>query len=141
MGKNLEKMTETQLDDKVKETHYNTFRNDNGKAWVKGREYIAKKDDYIFVKKGARVLVGSTKITYGLQPGSGDRIGYTEVLVTLDMVGRPVAVFTSIEEKTEGDNLKKNQKNWHNRVLEAGGISEIWSVKKGEIHVEKNPIG
>ena len=97
MGKNLEKMTETQLDDKVKETHYNTFRNDNGKAWVKGREYIAKKDDYIFVKKGARVLVGSTKITYGLQPGSGDRIGYTELVITPDMVGRKVAVFTSIE--------------------------------------------
>jgi hypothetical protein len=141
MGKNLEALTVHQLDDLVKEAHCFTFRNDNGTAWVGGKEYVAKRDDQIQVRKGARVVIGPQKVTYGLYPGSGDRIGYTEVLVTLDMVGRPVAVFTSIEEKTEGDNLKKNQKNWHNRVLEAGGISEIWSVEKGEIHVEKNPIG
>ena len=140
MGKNNETLTIHQLDDRVKEKHCFTFRNDNGTAWAGGKEYVAKKDEQILIRKGARVVVGPTKITYGLYPGSGDRIGYTEIIVTADMVGRKVAVFTSIKEKTENDNMKKNQKNWHNRILEAGGISEIWSVKKGEVHVDKKPI-
>ena len=68
----------------------------------------------------------------------GDRIGFTPVLITPDMVGRTIAVFTSIEEKTVNDRLKEGQINWHNFVIEHGGISEIWhETKGGEIEITK----
>ena len=68
----------------------------------------------------------------------GDRIGFTPVVVTADMIGRTIAVFTSIEEKTVHDRLKEGQKRWHNFVIEHGGISEIWQESKnGEIEITK----
>jgi hypothetical protein len=60
----------------------------------------------------------------------GDRIGFTEVKITADMVGKTIAVFTSIEEKTVNDRLKNGQIKWHNFVIQHGGISEIWHEKK-----------
>ena len=71
----------------------------------------------------------------------GDRIGFTPVEITADMVGKTVAVFTSIEEKTINDRLKEGQIKWHNFIIEHGGISEIWHEKKdGSIEVTKNEI-
>ena len=62
----------------------------------------------------------------------GDRIGFTEVKITADMVGKTIAVFTSIEEKTVNDRLKPGQIKWHNFILEHGGISEIWRATKND---------
>ena len=89
-------------------------------------------------------------ITYGIpdpprgnQPDNlkgGDRIGWTRKIITPDMVGESVAIFTSIEIKGPGDVLKNGQINWHNLVLENGGISEIWKDKKGEIEIIKEVV-
>jgi hypothetical protein len=62
----------------------------------------------------------------------GDRIGFRQVVITPEMVGKTIAVFMSIEEKTNNDRLKPGQKKWHNFVIRMGGISEIWKVKKDE---------
>lgn len=71
----------------------------------------------------------------------GDRIGFTPVEITADMVGKTIAVFTSIEEKTVNDRLKPGQIAWHNFVIEHGGISEIWhETKNNSIEVIKNAI-
>lgn len=56
----------------------------------------------------------------------GDRIGFTEVTITLDMVGSKLAVFTNIEIKGTGDILKSGQLKFHDFILDHGGISEIW---------------
>jgi len=118
----------------------NLFRNEPLIVWEGGREIIAKMDQYFPIKKGSRIVIGPTKKTSGFPQGAGDLIGYTEVIITADMVGKPIAIFTSRTNKGEHDNLTKLKKNWHNKIIEAGGISEIWSVKKGEIHVEQNKI-
>ena len=57
----------------------------------------------------------------------GDRIGWTLTEITPDMVGKKIAVFTSIEIKGPGDKLKTGQIRWHNLVLQHGGISEVWT--------------
>ena len=62
----------------------------------------------------------------------GDRIGWSEVEITPDMVGKRIAVFTNIEIKGSNDQLKKGQIDWHNLVLQHGGISEIWHAN-GEV--------
>lgn len=49
---------------------------------------------------------------FGLQKGSADLIGLTSVTITPDMIGKDVAVFTSIEVKTPTGRLSKEQKFW-----------------------------
>ena len=91
-------------------------------------------------KRGARVfrnqvghykLADGRRITSGLMPGSSDLIGWTEIEVTPDMVGRKVAVFTSLECKIpawtprEKDKTWQGQKAWLAAVRDSGGISGV----------------
>jgi ribosomal protein S19 len=70
-----------------------------------------------------------------------DFIGFHEIEITSDMVGKKIAVFTSIEIKTKHDRLKEGQKRWHRFVLEHGGRSEIWQeMKDGSIEIIKGVI-
>lgn len=60
---------------------------------------------------------------------SSDKIGITKVVITPDMVGQVVGVFTAIEDKKEGwkyresDKRAKAQKKFHDIVLEKGGYA------------------
>jgi len=57
-------------------------------------------------------------------PGLSDLTGWTEVVVTADMVGRVLPVFTSIECKASGGGRKRdNQINFLQQVQKAGGIA------------------
>jgi len=124
MGK-TSKITTKQLEDIAWRNHPLTWRNNRGA--------IKTKTGYI--------TYGIPDPPHGRKPDKlkgGDRIGWTDVIVTPDMVGKTVAVFTSIEIKGSGDQLKPGQIKWHNLVLRNGGISEIWKAN-GEII--KNEIG
>jgi hypothetical protein len=92
-------------------------------------------------------------ISYGLPPPprgrveakdemkGSDRIGFREVVITPDMVGRTIAVFTGIELKTENDRLAPGQIRFHNFLLEHGAISEVWkALPSGEIEIIKGRI-
>jgi hypothetical protein len=112
-------MSIQKLDDAAWSANPTTWKNNRGSAIVRG-QYIA----------------------YGLPPpphgrreddndmGGSDRVGFRPVVITPDMVGKTVAVFLCIEEKTINDTLKPNQKKWHNFIISEGGISEIWKEKK-----------
>lgn len=63
---------------------------------------------------------------------SSDEIGYTKVIVTPEMVGHEIAVFTSIEIKKDGfvirdsypaKSRESKQLVWCNMVKKAGGIA------------------
>lgn len=63
---------------------------------------------------------------------SSDDIGYTTVTITQEMVGKKIAVFTSIEMKAEKFKIKDEypektrefkQKKWNDMVIKAGGIA------------------
>ena len=66
-----------------------------------------------------------TKITFGLQPGSADLIGWRTLRITPDMVGRDIAQFVSIEVKRPGGKLSDAQRNWRFRVHDAGGFALV----------------
>ena len=93
------------------------FRNVVSKAWV-GK----LKAPY---KNGEVSLFLAHPIQAGLIDGSGDTIGWTTVTVTPDMVGKQVAIFTSIEAKTATGATQDNQLVWQANVVKAGGIAII----------------
>jgi hypothetical protein len=64
-------------------------------------------------------------VTFGLHPGSADLIGWKSIIITPEMVGRKVAVFVSIECKTESGKVRPDQEQWQLVIQEAGGIACI----------------
>lgn len=58
-------------------------------------------------------------VNCGLGPGSSDTIGWTRVLVTADMVGKPVAVFTAVEIKVPGAYTKPDRLAAQQRFIDA----------------------
>lgn len=93
------------------------FRNDCGMGYVGGKiKYI----------NSGFIIINPKRITYGLQKGSSDYIGWTTIKITPDMVGKNIAVFTSCEIKTKNDKLTKEQKTWNKIVKQDGGIAEVW---------------
>lgn len=64
-------------------------------------------------------------VQFGLHPGSADLIGWKSITITPDMVGQRVAVFVSLECKTETGRVKPEQINWLQQVNAAGGIAAV----------------
>lgn len=65
-------------------------------------------------------------IRYGVgQPGGSDLVGWTPVLVTPDMVGQTLAVFTAVEVKAPSGRPTEHQLNFISQVLKAGGLAGI----------------
>jgi len=73
--------------------------------------------------QGRVVLDNYRVIKFGLFKGSGDFIGWKEVEVTADMVGKKVAVFLSIETKRPKGRRRPEQENWQEQVQKSGGIA------------------
>jgi hypothetical protein len=98
------------------------FRLNSGMAWVGKAE---RRPDGSVLLHGARPIA----IGFGLPngrplAGPSDLIGYTEVEITPDMVGRHVPVFTGIETKeTGGGRQREEQINFIEQVTKAGGIA------------------
>ena len=64
-------------------------------------------------------------VTFGLARGSADLIGWRTVVITPDMVGQRLAVFTSIEVKPPTGRTRPEQQAWLSVVQGAGGIAGI----------------
>lgn len=64
-------------------------------------------------------------VQFGLARGSADLIGWRTIVVTPEMVGQRLAVFTSIEVKTPTGRLTPVQRAWLGAVHQAGGIAGV----------------
>lgn len=95
-----------------------TFRHNVGQAWAGGKEFKNE--------KGETVIIGPQRVRYGLERGAADLIGYTSTIITPEMVGQKVAIFTSIEDKSEKDRISLEQIIWLLRTKIDGCISEVY---------------
>lgn len=98
------------------------FRNHRGKAW-QGKAIFNK-------RKKIAIIENPRFFEFGLYPGAGDLIGWKEVVITPDMVGKKIAVFTSVEVKSLNDRMSPAQNKWHDIVRQSGGISKIAKEQK-----------
>ncbi len=93
------------------------FRVNTGQAWV-GRVAGRPPD-------GTVVLVDARPIRMGLCTGGSDLIGWTEMTITPEMVGRTVAVFTAVELKTGRVPVTREQGVFLDAVRRAGGLAGV----------------
>lgn len=99
------------------------FRNNVGLGWSGKIKHKALTPMQIFLQPGDVVLSNARPVKYGLCEGSSDKIGWTQVVITQEMVGKKVAVFTAIEEKAEKGRATKIQNNFLAVVKNCGGIA------------------
>lgn len=101
------------------------FRTNSGKAWLSGAGPVKRlMDGTVAVPSGRPVGLGLCMINGDTVPGLSDLTGWTEVVITPDMVGRTLPVFTVIETKESGGGRKRdNQINFVRQVQQAGGIA------------------
>jgi len=92
------------------------FRNNVGTAWI---------GDATKLKDGS-VLIRNPRVFHaGLCEGSSDLIGWRSLTITPEMVGERIAVFAALEVKSKTGRATAGQKNFCNRVIEAGGLAGI----------------
>lgn len=80
--------------------------------------------------KNLSILLALVKTLRPLQaglviPGASDLIGFTPVIITQEMVGQKIAVFTAIEVKTDTGVVSPDQEKFIRVVLENGGYSGV----------------
>lgn len=92
------------------------FRNNVAMAWV---GEIVRRTPTTVLLRNPRPLHA------GLCTGSSDIIGWHTITVTLDMVGKRIAVFTAIEVKTERGRTTPEQRQFIDAVRSAGGIADV----------------
>lgn len=91
------------------------FRNHVGQGWT--GKFIRTDGPFVILKNARRC-------TFGLIVGSSDTVGWTSVVVTPEMVGKVVAIFTAIEVK-DATKPTEDQTRFINNVRAAGGIAGV----------------
>jgi hypothetical protein len=86
------------------------FRTNSGMAWA-GKS--VRKDDAIIIK--------NARPFHGMPEGWPDLTGWETVVITPDMVGQKIAVFSVVEVKTGSTKLSKKQNQFKELILKMGG--------------------
>jgi len=91
----------------------------------KGRLWTGNK----FKKVGNSLIIESPRPVVTPNAGTADYIGWSEQIVTADMVGEKIAVFLAVEFKIKGDVQSDDQIKFQNSVEKAGGIYKLITDK------------
>lgn len=71
------------------------------------------------------LVTGARRIRFGLAPGSSDLIGLRSVVVTPEMLGQRVALFTAIEVKGPTGTFRDGQEEFLDLVRAFGGLAGV----------------
>jgi hypothetical protein len=92
------------------------FRNNVAVSWV---------GDVTELKDGSVLIRNARRLHAGLCEGSSDLIGWRSLIITPEMVGELIAVFSALEVKSKTGRATAGQKNFCDRVIQAGGLAGI----------------
>ena len=105
------------------------FRNNVGIGWT---------GNVFNTSKGDKLIKNARPLRAGLCTGSSDLIGWTEKIITPDMVGKNIAIFTAIEVKTDKGRASKDQLNFIEQVNKSGGIAGVCRSENDVINLINN---
>lgn len=97
------------------------FRNNSGFAWI-GESIKFNKRQTVNVEQGDVLIKQGRAFHAGLCKGSSDFIGLKSVIITSEMIGKPVAIFLATEVKTKIGRATPEQISFLNMVNKLGGI-------------------
>lgn len=80
-------------------------------------------------------------VQFGLARGSADLIGWRTIVITPEMVGQRIAVFTSLEIKTPTGRVDHLQRHWLQAVEQAGGIAGVARSVGDALRIIETPLG
>jgi hypothetical protein len=107
------------------------FRNNVGTGWI-GRVFRVAKPVKVFINNnpvqlnaGDIVIQEPRPLDAGLFKGSSDLIGWKTITIESEMVGKQIAVFSSIEVKKHNGKATKEQVLWIQNIRNAGGIGGV----------------
>lgn len=102
------------------------WRNNVGTGWAGKIERVEKWNIHAITLRSGDVVVRNARPLHsGLCVGSSDLIGLTSVVVTPEMVGKRIAVFSSIEVKSPTGRLSKEQSSFIELIRTLGGCAGI----------------
>lgn len=116
----------TQREVWAKSADYSTmFRCHTGKGYVPGGgKPIRLANGDVLVPAGRPIALGLSLVNGDPVVGTHDLIGWTTIKITPEMVGKEVAVITTIETKSStGGRRRPDQIKFMENVQRAGGIS------------------
>lgn len=100
------------------------WRVNTGRAWVGSGKPVRNPDGSVTLYGARPITLGFGLINGDPVTGTSDLCGMTSIIVTPEMVGQRVAVFTAIETKESGGGHKReDQKDYIKFVRDAGGIA------------------
>lgn len=101
------------------------WRNNVGVGWV-GKSIFIKEQCGATLYPGDVIIRQARPLHAGLCEGSADYIGFRRVVITPEMVGKTLAVFSSVETKVpKTGKLSAVQQNWQQMVNDLGGIGIV----------------
>lgn len=118
---------------KLSSIGFTMFRNNTAQAYVGNRAIHIKKDGSYPCKSGDIIVQQGRILHAGLTKGSSDLIGWKTIIVTPEMVGQKIAIFTAVEVKTQIGRATPEQKIFISNVENAGGIAKIMRSPDDEL--------
>lgn len=115
------------------------FRNNTGFCWI-GQSLTIHKRQEVIVNAGDVVIRQARAFNAGLCKGSSDFIGFKSVIVTPEMVGKPIAVFLASEIKTKSGKASDEQILFTNMVNKFGGIGIIVTDESEAVSLVNNKL-
>jgi hypothetical protein len=113
------------------------FRMNSGRGWISGlgpNGIIKLTDGSVIVKAARPIALGFSMPNGDPVKGVSDLPGWMTLEITPEMVGKKVAIFTSMEIKaTTGGRASPDQKNWFKQVNDAGGLAAIVNSEESAI--------
>lgn len=102
------------------------WRVNTGTAWVGAGKPVRNKDGSVTLAAARPITLGFGLVNGKPVVGTSDLCGLTSVVVTPQMVGTTIAVFTAIETKESGGGrTSDDQLHFIDFVREAGGIAGV----------------
>jgi hypothetical protein len=109
------------------------FRINTGRAWTGNK--ITKLPANHGLYPGAIIIHDPRPFSTGTPKGYSDGTGWTPVVITQQMVGEQIAVFTAGEAKAPNGRATSEQINFIDQVIKAGGIAGVFRSPEEAVQI------